>query len=80
MRIKHHGPRSKSPFEKSLDELAEQLAYFEHNFDFLPAHVQDAVCQQLMRLQSGDSGQEAHDNFLKALAKELTRTGKHRKT
>lgn len=43
---------------------SKQLAYFEHNFDFLPAHVQDAVRQQLMRLQSGDSDQEAHDNFL----------------
>jgi predicted phage terminase large subunit-like protein len=40
------------------------LAYFEHNFDFLPAHVQEAVRDSLVRLSGGDPVAEARGHFL----------------
>ena len=44
--------------------LARDLDYFERNFCFLPAHVQNAVRDQLLRLKGGDPDQEACQHFL----------------
>ncbi|HXA25577.1 MAG TPA: hypothetical protein VNW90_25140, partial [Acetobacteraceae bacterium] len=43
---------------------APDLDYFEKNFAFLPANVQNAVREQLVRLRGGDPVVESRENFL----------------
>ena len=76
MRIKHHGPRSKSAFERSLDELADRMV----NGILKPGGDWERFHRLQLEVRDAMQNPEKRETVRKALAKELTRTGKHRKT